>query len=181
MYIGLIIFLLLGVFLIWTYNGLVKKKLFTEEAYSGIDVQLKKRYNLIPNLLETVKGYVQHEKDTFTSVVNARNSAISAEGINEQQQAENNLSSSLLNLFALAEQYPELRASENFKYLQEELVNIEDDIEKSRRYYNGTVREYNIKVAVFPSSIIANLFKFRTLSFFEMDIRYKELPKISFS
>ena len=162
------------------YNKLVKYRIMAQEGYSGIDVQLKKRYDLIPNLLETVKGYAQHEKSTFDAVVTARNAAINAKDLSSQQQAEQQLNSSLVNLFALAEQYPDLKASENYKHLQQELSDIEDDIEKSRRYYNGTVREYNITVASFPSSIVANLFKFDAEAFFELELSQREVPKINF-
>lgn len=162
------------------YNKLVKYRIMAQEGYSGIDVQLKKRYDLIPYLLETVKGYAQHEKSTFDAVVTARNAAINAKNLSSQQQAEQQLNSSLVNLFALAEQYPDLKASENYKHLQQELSDIEDDIEKSRRYYNGTVREYNITVASFPSSIVANLFKFDAASFFELERSQREVPKINF-
>lgn len=152
-----------------------------QEAWSGIDVQLKKRHDLIPNLVETVKGYATHEKETFQKVTEARNQAISATGVEQKQNAENQLNRSLMNLFAVAEQYPELKANTNFLQLQNELTAIESDIEKSRRYYNGTVREQNILIDSFPSNIIANIFKFMKSQFFELDNEAeRNVPKVSF-
>ena len=181
MYIVIACVVVLLGYIIITYNKLVKYRIMYLEAYSGIDVQLKKRYNLIPNLLETVKGYAQHEVSTFETIVEARNEAIAAKNIDSQQKAEQQLSDSLIKLFALAEQYPDLKASENFRHLQQQLTDIEEDIEKSRRYYNGTVREYNLTVASFPSSIIASLFKFKSWSFFEISQSQREITKVSFT
>lgn len=163
------------------YNKLVKLRVLVDEAWSGIDVQLKKRYNLIPNLIETVKGYAKHEKETFQQVTEARTQAQSAASVQQQQQAESGLNKALMNLFAVAEQYPELKANQNFLDLQNELSNIEADIEKSRRYYNGTVRDKNILIDTFPSNIIANMFKFVKSEFFEIDeAQERELPKVNF-
>lgn len=163
------------------YNQLVKLRTLVEEAWSGIDVQLKKRHDLIPNLVETVKAYASHEKDTFQNVTEARNQAISAKSVEQHQAAENKLNQSLMNLFAVAEQYPDLKANTNFLQLQSELSTIEADIEKSRRYYNGTVRDKNILIDTFPSNLVANIFGFIKSSFFELDNpTEREVPKVSF-
>ena len=163
------------------YNRLVKLKVLVEEAWRGIDVQLKKRHDLIPNLVETVKGYATHEKETFQNVTEARSQAVSAGTVEQQQAAENRLNQSLMNLFAVAEQYPDLKANTNFLQLQNELSVVEADIEKSRRYYNGTVRDKNILIDTFPSNIVANIFGFMKSTFFELDnIAEREVPKVSF-
>lgn len=178
--IGVVV-LLLVFYAIGIYNKLVRLTTLVDEAWSGIDVQLKKRYSLIPNLVETVKGYAKHEQETFEKVVNARNLAQSATTLEGHQAAENQLNKALVNLFALAEQYPELKANQNFLQLQEELSVIEQDIEKSRRYYNGTVREKNILVDSFPSNILANLFGFIKSKFFELDNEAERvLPQVKF-
>lgn len=174
--IGFIVFYGVGI-----YNRLVKLKVLVEEAWSGIDVQLKKRHDLIPNLVETVKGYAAHEKETFQNVTEARNQAVSAKSVEQHQAAENKLNQSLMNLFAVAEQYPDLKANTNFLQLQDELSAVEADIEKSRRYYNGTVRDKNILVDTFPSNIIANIFGFVKSTFFELDnIEERMVPKVNF-
>jgi LemA protein len=177
--IGLV---LLAVFYgIGIYNRLVSLKTLVSEAWNNIDVQLKKRYNLIPNLVETVKGYASHEKETFENVTKARNQAQNATTVEGQQTAENQLNRSLLNLFAVAEQYPELKANENFLNLQKELTVIESDIEKSRRYYNGTTRDYNILIDSFPSNIIAGMTKFSKAAFFEIDTEAeRQNPQVKF-
>lgn len=163
------------------FNRFVKLNALVEEAWSGIDVQLKKRYDLIPNLVETVKGYASHEKETFENVTRARANAQNASTVGEQQVAENQLNRSLMNLFAVAEQYPELKANENFLKLQDELSSVEADIEKSRRYYNGTARDKNILVDSFPSNIVASLFGFAKSAFFEIDqAEQREAPKVQF-
>jgi LemA protein len=163
------------------YNRLVKLKTHVAEAWSGIDVQLKKRYNLIPNLVETVKGYAKHEKETFENVTKARSQAQNATTVEGQQAAENQLNKSLLNLFAVAEQYPELKANANFLNLQDELSAVESDIEKSRRYYNGTTRDYNILIDSFPSNIIAGMTSFSKAEFFELDTEAeRQNPQVKF-
>lgn len=163
------------------YNRLVKLKTHVAEAWSGIDVQLKKRYNLIPNLVETVKGYAKHEKETFENVTKARSQAQNATTVEGQQAAENQLNKSLLNLFAVAEQYPELKANANFLSLQAELSAVESDIEKSRRYYNGTTRDYNILIDSFPSNIIAGMTNFSKSPFFEIDTdAERQNPQVKF-
>jgi len=178
----LIIIILLFVFYgVGIYNRLVKLNTLVGEAWSGIDVQLKKRYNLIPNLVETVKGYAGHEKETFENVTKARSQAQSADTVKDQEVAETKLTGALMNLFAVAEQYPELKANENFLELQGELSSIEADIEKSRRYYNGTVREKNIVVDSFPSNIIASLFGFAKSAFFEIEqAAERAVPEVKF-
>ncbi|MCZ2083366.1 MULTISPECIES: LemA family protein [unclassified Kaistella] len=163
------------------YNRLVKLKTMVQEAWSSIDVMLKKRHDLIPNLVETVKGYATHERETFDSVTRARAAAMSANTIQEKEAAEKNLNQAMMNLNAVAEQYPDLKANTNFLQLQTELSALEGDIEKARRYYNGTVRENNILVDTFPSNFIANMFKFTKSAFFELDnIAERVVPSIKF-
>lgn len=152
-----------------------------EEGWSGIDVFLKKRYNLIPSLIETIKGYTKHEQDTLQQVIAARNSAQDANGVKAQISAENQLNSALANIFALSEAYPDLKANTNFLKLQDELSSIEGDIEKARRYYNATVRENNILVESFPSSLIAGQFGFHENEFFELDdSAQRAMPDVKF-
>ena len=163
------------------YNRLVKLSTLVAEAWSGIDVQLKKRYDLIPNLVETVKGYASHEKETFENVTKARNQAQNATTVEGQQAAENQLNKALINLYAVAEQYPELKANENFLSLQSQLSDIESDIEKSRRYYNGTARDYNILIDSFPSNIVAGMTNFKKADFFEIDMEAeRQNPRVNF-
>lgn len=163
------------------YNKLVKLKNLVQEAWSSIDVMLKKRHDLIPNLVETVKGYATHEKSTLESVINARSQALGANTMEGKEAAEKNLNQAMMNLFAVAEQYPDLKANSNFQQLQAELTLIEGDIEKSRRYYNGTVRDNNTLVESFPSNIFANLFKFEKQKFFELDnVAERVVPTVKF-
>jgi len=178
-FIGLV--LLVAFYGVGIYNRLVKLKTLVAEAWSGIDVQLKKRYDLIPNLVETVKAYASHEKETFENVTKARNQAQNATTVAGQQTAENQLNKSLLNLFAVAEQYPDLKANENFLSLQKELSVVESDIEKSRRYYNGTTRDQNILIDSFPSNIIAGMTNFSKTEFFEIDTDVeRQNPQVKF-
>ena len=153
------------------YNGLVKNRQMVEEGWSGIDVQLKRRTDLIPNLMETVKGYMSHERETLEAVTNARAAATAAaNGTPEQRAAaEGQLSSALGRLIATAEAYPDLKASQNFMQFQGELSNTENEIQLSRRYYNGTARDLNTAVESFPSNVIANFFKFDKVQYFEME------------
>jgi len=152
------------------YNKLTRLKYQVEEGWSDIDVQLRRRYNLIPNLVETVKGYVAHERQTLEEVVQARNAAMANDGPPEQQaETENMLTGALRHLFALAESYPDLKANQNFLALQKDLYEVEDKIQAARRYYNGTVRDNNTNVSQFPSNIIAKLFNFKTAEFFEIE------------
>lgn len=163
------------------YNRLVKLRNLVQEAWSSIDVMLKKRHDLIPNLVETVKGYATHERETLENVTRARNLAVGADSVEGKEIAEKNLNQAMMNLFAVAEQYPDLKANANFQQLQAELSSIENDIEKSRRYYNGTVRENNTLVESFPSNIVANLYKFEKSKFFELDnIAEREVPNVKF-
>lgn len=163
------------------YNRLVKLRNLVQEAWSSIDVMLKKRHDLIPNLVETVKGYATHERETLENVTKARNLAVGADSVEAKETAEKNLNQAMVNLFAVAEQYPDLKANANFQQLQAELSSIENDIEKSRRYYNGTVRENNTLVESFPSNIIANMYKFENSKFFELEnIADREVPSVKF-
>ncbi len=162
----------IGVLFLWvTYNGLVKLRVRVEEAWSDITVQLKRRADLIPNLIETVKGYAAHEKQVFDDVTKARTEVLSAttKGPEATAKAENQFEVALKSLFAVAEAYPQLRASENFQQLQNELVDTEDKIQASRRFYNGGVRDLNTKVQQFPSNIIAGMFGFANKEFFEVE------------
>jgi LemA protein len=173
--------LLIGLYVGGVYNRLVRARTMVEEGWSGIDVQLKKRYNLIPNLIETVKGYAKHEQETLNQVIVARNAAQTATGVKAQTTAENQLRTAMGNIFALAESYPELKANQNFMQLQNELSSIEDDVEKARRYYNGTVRENNVLVESFPSNMVAGMFNFYLAEFFEItDQAEKAVPKVKF-
>ncbi len=159
--------LLLG--LIALYNGLIRSRVRVDEAWSDINVQLKRRYDLIPNLVETVKGYAKHEKDVFTQVTEARTAAMNAGGIAQKAEAENQLAGALKSLFAVSEAYPDLKANQGFQQLQGELVDTEDKIQASRRFYNGNVRDYNIKLQVFPTNMLAGMLGFTHRDFFEVD------------
>jgi len=177
----LVIVVLLVVFVIGMYNGLVRLKVQCDNAWSDIDVQFKRRYDLIPNLVETVKGYAAHEKGTLEGVVAARNRAMSSEGPAAKAEAEGALTAALRQVFALAEAYPQLRAVESFNQLQATLNQIEDSIQNARRYYNAVVRDLNTKIAQFPSNIIAGMFNFKPREFFEISApAEREVPKVSF-
>jgi LemA protein len=152
---------------IGVYNGLITLKVRTEEAASDIDVQLKRRHDLIPNLVNTVKGYAKHEEGTFTAVIEARNKAMNAQTMGEKAEAENMLSNTLKSIFALAEAYPDLKANQNFMHLQAELVDTEDKIQASRRFYNANARDFNTKMQVFPNNILANMFGYKKFDFYE--------------
>ncbi len=160
---------LFGGFFIAVYNKLVRLKNMMQEGWSGIDVQLKKRYDLIPNLVNTVKGYATHEKEVFENVAAMRSVGINAKTIKEQEQAENQITQALGRLFAVAENYPDLKANSNFIDLQKQLSQIEQDIQMARRYYNGTVRDNNITVESFPSNMVANMFSFKKGEYFELE------------
>ncbi len=170
----------LALWIIAIYNDLIRKKQMVEEAWSGIDVQLKRRHDLIPNLVETVRGYAEHEKETLENVTKARSRALSAGTIEEKMRAEQELSRALLNLFAVAEAYPDLKANENFLHLQKELSAIEDEIQLARRYYNATVREYNIAIQTFPRNIVAGIFGFKEFQYFEIGPEDRETPQVKF-
>ena len=160
---------LVVVFLIGTYNSLVKLKNRVEEAWSDITVQLKRRADLIPNLVNSVKGYAAHESGVFERVTEARSAIMNAKGVAETAEAENMLEGALKSLFAVAEAYPDLKANQNFLQLQQELVDTEDKIQASRRFYNGGVRDLNTKIQTFPVNLIANIFGFQSREFFEVD------------
>jgi LemA protein len=178
----LVLLALVALYAVGIYNRLVKLKNLVAEAWSGIDVQLKKRYDLIPNLVETVKGYAAHEKETFENVTKARTAAQQATTVEGQQAAENKLNGALMNLIAVAERYPDLKANTNFLELQNMLGVVEGDIEKSRRYYNGNVREQNTLIESFPSNLIASAFGFIKSAFFELDNpAHKENPTVKFA
>lgn len=165
----IIVLVLLLVALVAVYNGLVKSRVRVDEAWSDINVQLKRRYDLIPNLVNTVKGYAAHEKDVFENVSAARSAAMGATGIAQKAQAENQLEGALKSLFAVSEAYPDLKANEGFQQLQGELVDTEDKIQASRRFYNGSVRDYNIKLQVFPTNLFASMLGFTHRDFFEVE------------
>ena len=152
------------------YNGLVRLNQQVQEAWSDITVQLKRRYDLIPNLIETVKGYAKHEKEVFQKVTEARANALNAQGVKETAKAENQFEAALKSIFAVAENYPQLRATENFQKLQDELTDTEDKVMASRRFYNGVVRDFNTKRKVFPTNIFASMLGFREdKEFFELE------------
>lgn len=168
-------------YILVAYNSLVRHRNQASEAWSDIDVQLKRRHNLIPNLVETVKGYATHERSTLDSVTKARTEALSAHSPAEQAKAENVLSSTLKTLFAVSEQYPDLKANTNFLELQRELSDTENKIQASRRFYNGVVRDYNTAIETVPSNIVASLFNFTKREFFELDNEEERaVPKVSF-
>lgn len=162
------------------YNGLVKLRVQVDGAWADIDVQLKRRHDLIPNVVETVKGYAGHEKETLEAVVDARSAAMSAQGPADQGQAENMLTGALKNLFALSEAYPDLKAAGNFRDLQETLQEMENGIQQARRYYNAVVRDYNTKIGQVPSNFVAMAFNFSERDFFEIEEGEGEVPKVSF-
>lgn len=171
----------IAIWLMTTYNGLVKLRNLKEEGWSGIDVQLKRRSDLIPNIIETVKGYASHEKETLQGVTNARAAVMNAGNDPEARvQAENALTGTLRTLFAVAESYPDLKANTNFLDLQQQLGTIENEIQMSRRYYNGTVRNLNTTIQRFPAVLIAKQFGFKEATFFEAENEARENPKVSF-
>ena len=178
--VGIVLLLILWV--VFTYNTLVSYRNRTKEAWSDIDVQLKRRYNLIPNLVETVKGYATHEKELFEKITVARASAMNAQTVEEHSKSENMLSSTLKSLFAVSENYPDLKASTNFLELQRELRDTEDKIQASRRFHNTNVMALNNSIESFPSNLIANIFKFGKEEFFEIEEEaQKEVPEVNFS
>jgi LemA protein len=188
-WIVLLIIVALVIFVISIYNSLVKMRIRVNEAWSDIDVQLKRRYDLIPNLIETVKGYAKHEKETLDEVVEARAQATkinvdidnaTAEDMAAFSQAQQGLSGALGKLFALSENYPDLKANQNFLQLQNDLTDTEDKIQAARRFYNGTVREYNTKIATVPSNIVAGLFNFKRREFFEAEDNERQNVSVKF-
>ena len=176
-----LLIIVIGLWAAATYNGLVKLRNLKEEGWSGIDVQLKRRFDLIPNIVEAVKGYAKHEKETFEQITAAR-SAITSAGSDPEarMKAENALTGTLRSLFAVAESYPDLKANTNFLQLQERMSTIEDDIQMARRYYNGTVRNLNTTIQQFPAVLIARSMGFSEAPFFEVEEEAKAAPKVSF-
>jgi len=166
---------------VFTYNGLVRLRNQVKNAWSQIDVQLKRRYDLIPNLIETVKGYAAHEKETLERVVQARQRGIDASNVKDQQEAENMITGALRKLFALSEAYPNLKANENFLALQEELASTENKIGFARQYYNDTVKDFNTRQEMFPANLVASMLGFRPAEFFEIEeASQREAPKVKF-
>jgi len=178
----LVVLVAIAVFILWsTYNGLVRSRVHVKEAWSGIDVQLKRRSSLIPNLVETVKGYATHEREVFENVTKARAMLDNAQGAQQAAQADNVLTGALRSLFAVAEAYPDLKANQNFLELQRELTDTEDKIAYARQFYNTNVSSYNQKTQVFPSMIIARMFAFLPAEFFEAEPEARQDVKVSFS
>lgn len=169
MYIAIAIIVLILLILVALYNSLIRSRNRVDEAWSDIEVQLKRRYDLIPNLVETVKGYAAHESGVFERVTAARSQAMQAGGMAEKLKDENMLSGALKSLFAVAENYPDLKANQNFIQLQSDLTDTEDKIQAARRFYNGTVRDYNTKLQVFPTNLFASAFGFKVREFFDID------------
>lgn len=180
-YLALGAVVIVVVWLVAIYNGFVKLVNRTKEAWADIDVQLKRRYDLIPNLIETVKGYAAHEKEAFENVSKARAQAMGAQSVHDKEVADNMVTSALKSIFAIAEAYPQLRAVESFSKLQDELSDTENKIQAARRFYNGNVRDLNTKIEMFPYSIIAGMFKFQKQEFFELEQEAAREPvKVSF-
>ena len=178
--LGAVVVLLL-LYGVSVYNTLIRLRNLVKEGWSSIDVMLKKRHDLIPNLVETVKGYASHEKETLQSVIDARNQAAGRGSVKEVEAAESQLTSALTRLFALAEQYPDLKANTNFLQLQDQLAAIEGDVEKSRRYYNGTVRNLNTVIESFPSNVVASMFNFAPEAYFELsNPDERNVPQVKF-
>jgi len=179
-YIVLGVVVVLGAFLFWLYNSLVRSRTRVEEAWSHIDVQLKRRVDLIPNLVETVKGYASHEKRIFENVTKARSAILSAKTVGESEEADNMLTGALKSLFAVAENYPDLKASGNFRELQDELSDTENKIAYARQFYNGNVRDYNILIKSFPNVLLASALGFKEAEFFEAEAGEREKPEVRF-
>ncbi|MBN3038064.1 MAG: LemA family protein [Candidatus Omnitrophica bacterium] len=169
MYILLAILVVVAVVFVGIYNRFIRLSNLTKEAWSGIDVQLKRRYDLIPKIVDTVKGYAEHEKNLLEEVTSIRSRLLQMNGAGEKGNVENHLSHTLKSIFALAENYPDLKANQGFLELQKMISEVEDQIQMARRYYNGTVRDYNICVEAFPSNLIANLLNYKPRDFFEIE------------
>ncbi|MFA6429044.1 MAG: LemA family protein [Patescibacteria group bacterium] len=177
----LIAVVLIAGWFVLTYNGLIRLRNQTQEAWSDIDVQLKRRYDLIPNLVNTVKGYATHESGVFEKVTLARSAAMGAQSPEAKAQAENALAGTLKSLFAVAEAYPELKSNVNFLKLQDELSDTENKVQASRRFYNGNVRDFNTKLQVFPTNLIGNMLGFKAYEFFEIgNAQERETPNVQF-
>lgn len=169
-----------AILIVGLYNSVISLKNKCDEAWSDIDTQLKRRYDLIPNIVETVKGYAKHEEGTLAKIVELRSQAMSSQGVQEKEKSENMLSGALKSLFALAENYPELKANQNFLDLQNKLAEVEDNLQLSRRYYNAVVRDFNTKIQVFPNNLLAQMLGFTSRVFFEAQASEKENVKVSF-
>ncbi len=180
LYIVLAIVAVIAIYIFSTYNGLIKLKNKVEEGFSTMDVYLKKRWDLIPNLVETVKGYAKHEKETLDQITELRKGSYNSMDDDSKMEVNNKLSQNITKLLAVAENYPELKASDNFQQLTAELSKIEEDIAQSRKYYNGTVRIFNDKVQMFPSNIIANMLGFKSKKMFEANEAERENVKVEF-
>lgn len=177
--LGIIVLIIL--WLVWTYNSLIRGRNQVDESWSDIDVQLKRRYDLIPNLIETVKGYAKHEAGVFQKVTEARAAAMAAKTLPEKAKAENMLTETLKSLFAVSENYPDLKATQNFLQLQDELSDTENKIQAARRFYNSNVMHYNIRLQSFPTKLIAGPFGFLARQYFELEgKKERETPKVSF-
>ncbi len=176
--IGLLV--LAGLYLFWLYNSLVRAKTKVEEAWSQVDVQLKRRIDLIPNLVEVVKGYAKHEKGLFENVTKARSALLAARTVKESEEADNLLAGALKSLFAVAENYPELKASENFRELQAGLADTEDKVAYARQFYNANVRDFNILIKSFPNVLLASILGFKAAEFFEAEAEEREKPAVKF-
>ncbi|MGI8662329.1 MAG: LemA family protein [Acidimicrobiales bacterium] len=176
--IGIVV--VVGLILMSLFNGLVRLRNRVDNAWAQIDVQLKRRYDLIPNLVETVKGYAAHERNTLEAVIQARNMAMSAQGPAQQAQAENMISGALKSLFALSEAYPDLKANQSFLNLQEELTGTEGRISYARQFYNDTVQKYNTKIQTFPTALIAGMFHFTQREYFEVEEGARVVPQVTF-
>lgn len=175
---------IIGIAILWLisiYNSLIRLRNQTDEAWSDIDVQLKRRYDLIPNLVETVKGYAKHERELFEKVTQARSTAMNAQGVEAKGQAENMLTGTLKSLFAVAEAYPDLKANQNFAKLQDELTDTENKVQAARRFYNGNVRDFNTKIQQFPNNMLAGSMGFKAYEFFEVENEIEKQPvKVAF-
>lgn len=183
MEILIVILAVLGVVALWlvmVFNGLIRSRNRVDEAWSDIEVQLKRRYDLIPNIVNSVKGYAKHEEGVFTKVTEARTAAMHAGTPGEHAKAENMLSGALKSLFAVAESYPQLQASENFLHLQQELVDAEDKIQAARRFYNGNVRDFNTKLQVFPTNMVGGMLGFKKYEFYDAPEGTEAVPEVKF-
>lgn len=176
----IVVIVLIVLWAIGVQNGLVKKKMVAENAFADIDVQLVKRYDLIPNIVNTVKGYAKHEKETLEGVINARNKAVSAEGVNAKIDADNEVTQAISKLFALTEAYPELKANENFLNLQNDLKTVETELAGARKYYNAAARNYNYAIAVIPNSIVAKIFHHKAMEMFKAEEEQRKNVKVEF-
>lgn len=174
------VIVVLGVALIALYNNLAKQRVVVDEASSDIETFLKQRYDMIPNLVETVKGYATHEKEIFENVSKLRSQAMEAGSLEEKMKLDTEITKGISKIFAIAENYPQLRANENFLQLQNTLKDLEDNIQKARRFYNGTVRDFNAKIVVFPNNLVAGLFGFKNLPFFEASEEEQKNVEVKF-